>query len=88
MHNYITYGYSMQIWYINFLLDNTNYGGKFVMSKKKINCNVVNCKFNDDEEYLCCLDDIEISCTCNNEKCKNKKETICNSFEEKDKKEE
>ena len=58
------------------------------MSKKKINCNVVNCKFNDDKEYLCCLDDIEISCTCNNEKCKNKKETICNSFEEKDKKEE
>ena len=57
------------------------------MSKKKINCNVVNCKFNDDEEYLCCLDDIEISCTCNNEKCKNKKETICNSFHEKDIKE-
>ena len=43
------------------------------MSKKKINCNVVNCKFNDDKEYLCCLDDIEISCTCNNEKCKNKR---------------
>ena len=40
------------------------------MSKKKINCNVVHCKFNDDKEYLCCLDDIEISCTCNNEKCK------------------
>ena len=57
----------------------------FFMKKKKqtIKCNVSNCKFNNDTEYLCTLDKIDISCTCNKDKCHNKTETICNSFDEK-----
>ena len=56
---------------------------------KKINqiikCNVSNCKYNNDSEYLCTLDKIDVSCTCNEEKCHTKNETICNSFHEKNK---
>ena len=56
------------------------------MSKKnihKIKCNVTNCRFNDDIKYLCTLKEIDISCTCNNNVCNSKKETMCNSFVEK-----
>lgn len=49
-----------------------------------IKCDVTNCKYNDDTDYLCTLKKVDISCTCNQEKCKNKKETICNSFHEKE----
>lgn len=52
-------------------------------SNQTIKCDVSNCKYNNDETYLCNLKKIDISCTCNKEHCKNKKETICNSFEEK-----
>lgn len=48
-----------------------------------IKCNVINCKYNNDKEYLCTLKEIDVSCTCNRENCQNKKETICNSFKEK-----
>ena len=51
-------------------------------SKQTIKCNVTNCKYNDDTDYLCTLKEIDISCTCNKEKCKDKSETICNSFDE------
>lgn len=53
-------------------------------NNQKIKCDVSNCKYNDDTNYLCNLDEIDISCTCNKCQCKNKKETICNSFEEKE----
>lgn len=49
-----------------------------------IKCEVQNCKFNNETEYLCMLDSINISCSCNKENCKNKKETICNSFKPKE----
>lgn len=45
-----------------------------------IKCNVTNCKYNNDTDYLCTLRKIDVSCTCNQDKCNNKKETICNSF--------
>lgn len=51
--------------------------------KQTINCNVSNCKYNDDADCLCTLDKIDISCTCNKNKCNTKLETICNSFKEK-----
>lgn len=53
------------------------------MSKEqnqKIKCNVSNCKYNNDTDYLCTLKEIDVSCTCNKEKCNDKLETICNSF--------
>lgn len=52
-------------------------------SKQTIKCDVENCKYNDDSNYLCTLDEIDVSCTCNKNDCNNKKETICNSFKEK-----
>ena len=48
-----------------------------------IKCDVKNCKYNNDSDYLCTLNKIDISCTCNAEKCNNKVKTICNSFKEK-----
>ena len=52
-------------------------------SKQTIKCDVNNCKYNDDINYLCTLNKIDVSCTCNKDLCKNKKETICNSFKKK-----
>lgn len=56
-------------------------------SNQTIKCDVTNCKYNNDEKYLCTLRKVDISCTCNKEICNDKKETICNSFHEKDIKE-
>lgn len=53
-------------------------------TNQRIKCNVCNCKYNNDEEYLCTLKEIDVSCTCNKEECINKKETICNSFQQKE----
>lgn len=52
---------------------------------QKIKCTVINCIHNNDTEYLCTLKEIDVSCTCNKERCIDKKETICNSFDEKNK---
>ena len=52
-------------------------------SKQTIRCDVNNCAYNDDVDCLCNLDVIDVSCTCNKNKCNDKKETICNSFKEK-----
>lgn len=51
--------------------------------KQTIKCDVINCKYNNDSEYLCTLDTIDISCTCDNNSCNNKNKTICNSFDKK-----
>ena len=51
---------------------------------QRIKCDVINCKYNDDVDYLCSLKKIDISCTCNKNECIDKKETICNSFVEKE----
>lgn len=53
-------------------------------SNQTINCDVKNCKYNDDSNYLCMLDKIDVSCTCNKNSCNDKQETICNSFKEKE----
>lgn len=45
----------------------------------KVNCEVETCKHN--ESKYCDLEELEISCTCDNENCSDKKETICNNFE-------
>ena len=50
-----------------------------------IKCDVNNCKYNDEVDCLCNLDKVDITCTCNKNKCDSKIETICNSFEEKNK---
>ncbi len=50
---------------------------------QKIKCNVESCKYNNEKNCLCNLDSIDVTCTCNKCECKNKVETICNSFKEK-----
>ena len=45
----------------------------------KVKCEVENCKYNEDN--LCDLDELEISCIGNKGTCKEKEETICKSFE-------
>jgi len=47
---------------------------------KNIKCDVDSCMYNDHSNENCTLDEIKVSCECNNE-VTNKKETICNSFE-------
>lgn len=49
-----------------------------------IKCDGKSCKYNDDQDYLCTLDSVDITCTCNKCDCKQKVETICNSFKEKE----
>lgn len=49
-----------------------------------IKCDFENCKYNDDTKYLCKLDEIVVSCTCNKNDCNDKNETICSSFKEKE----
>lgn len=54
----------------------------FNKKNKKIECNVSSCSHNDCDCNCCNLDNIKISCNGNKDKaCK--KETICDSFEEK-----
>lgn len=53
-------------------------------SNQTIKCDVSNCKYNDDVEYLCTLKKIDITCTCNEDRCNKKTETICNSFSKRD----
>lgn len=45
----------------------------------KVNCDVETCKHNDDHE--CCLEELDISCTCDGDECEEIEETICNNFE-------
>ena len=57
------------------------------MSKKKtksnsnIKCDVASCDHNNCEEGTCQLDKVDISCSCENDKCMDSCETICQSFE-------
>ena len=53
--------------------------------KKRILINKLNqiIKYNNDIKYLCTLKSIVISRICNKNNCKTKKETICNSIEDK-----
>lgn len=54
------------------------------MSKKKksnIKCDVESCKHQNTEEGVCELDEIKVSCECNNDDCECNEETICESFD-------
>lgn len=48
--------------------------------KQKIKCNVANCKYNNTKDCECNLDEIKVSCNCNNCDCEHKDATICDSF--------
>ncbi len=50
------------------------------MQKKAIKCDVTSCKHNNDNDGCCELEEIKISCTCNNNCCQIKEETICQNF--------
>lgn len=50
------------------------------MSNQNIKCDVENCKFNDNNTETCELDEIKVSCDCNNNDAE-KENTICKSFE-------
>lgn len=53
------------------------------MSKEtKVKCDVESCKHNDC--HCCCLDKLDISCTCDGCNCNDKQETICKSFSKKE----
>ncbi len=49
---------------------------------KEIKCDVKSCKYNDDK--FCELEKLYISCICDKEKCLDREETICKSFEKRD----
>ena len=51
-------------------------------SNKSIKCDVYTCKYINCDEGTCVLDDVKISCSCDNGKCCSKEETICKSFKE------
>lgn len=50
------------------------------MANQKIKCDVENCKYNDLSDEMCQLDEIKVSCDCNNNEA-DRKDTICKSFE-------
>jgi len=49
---------------------------------QNIKCLVSKCKFNNNSLNHCNLNEIEINCNCDNEKCNSKEKTICNSYKE------
>lgn len=50
-------------------------------SNGSIKCDVESCEYNNCEEGTCTLDEIKVSCTCDNCDCYDTSETICQSFE-------
>lgn len=50
------------------------------MRETKVKCSVSSCQHNDCE--CCNLEVLDISCTCDGDCCKDKKETVCKSFSE------
>lgn len=48
----------------------------------KIKCNVNSCEHNNTDNKHCELENISISCICNENECHDCNETICESFEE------
>ena len=50
-------------------------------SNNKVKCDVESCKFQNNEEGICELDEIQISCNCSNDDCDCCDETVCESFE-------
>lgn len=54
-------------------------------SNQTIKCEVESCKYNN-EEGICDLEEIQVGCNCDNDKCECTDETICQSFKEDKKK--
>ena len=54
-----------------------------IMKKQTINCDVKECKFNNEQNELCNLDSINVSSNSKSDICDSKKETICDSYENK-----
>ncbi len=54
----------------------------------KVKCDVESCKFQNDEEGICELEEVQISCDCDNDECGCNEETICESFESAEEKDE
>ncbi len=50
-------------------------------NNQTIKCDVESCKYND-EEGTCELEEIQVGCDCDNDKCACSEETVCQSFEE------
>ena len=50
------------------------------MANQKIKFDVENCKYNDNSDEMCELDEIKVSCDCDNNEAL-KENTICKSFE-------
>ncbi len=55
---------------------------KKVKSNSNIKCNVSSCNYNNCEEGTCQLEEVCISCSCDNDKCHDVCETVCQSFKE------
>lgn len=49
--------------------------------KQKIKCDVESCRHQNTDENTCELDEIKVSCICDNEECECSDETVCESFE-------
>ncbi len=49
--------------------------------KQKIKCDVESCKHQNTEDEVCELNEIKVSCNCNNDECESNDETVCESFE-------
>ncbi len=58
---------------------------KNASNQQTIRCDVESCKYNN-EEGTCGLEEIQVSCDCDNDQCFCSDETICSSFKEKKKK--
>lgn len=50
-------------------------------SNQKINCNVESCKYQNEKDACCNLDEIEVGCDCGCKDVKKETSTICRSFE-------
>ena len=71
--------------YIFFILFQYINGGKYMSKNKKSNsnikCDVASCNYNNCKEGTCSLEEIKVSCSCDNDECLDCGETICQSFE-------
>ena len=58
-----------------------------VKKQQKINCNVSSCEYNNCKSSECTLNEIKVSCDydCNKNNVTEKSETICSSFQIKEK---
>ncbi len=49
--------------------------------KSKIKCEVNSCKHQNTDKQECELDEIKVSCVCDNDDCSCTEETVCDSFD-------